>query len=82
MTKYYKYNRKSKNMDNRNADYVGQMLNKKRDGRFALRLPGELETRLNEEDKPANVVIKLLAEHYGEPFDYDPKDWEEETKNW
>ena len=68
-------------MTNRDADFVEQMLNKKRNSRFSLRLPGELETRLNEEIKPANVIIKLLAEHYGETFEYDLKEWREEIEN-
>lgn len=44
--------------------FVGQMLDTKRDNKFSFRLPACLKQKLENEPKPANILIKFLAERY------------------
>lgn len=83
MNNYYKYKPKSKEINSRKVEFVKQMLNKKRDERFTFRLPAELIEKLNQESKPSNIIIELLAEkYYTDSFEYNPEEWKEETAEW
>jgi hypothetical protein len=82
MDEFYKYNRKTNHPDNKINDFVGQMLDNNRDDKYSFRLPRVLKEKLEQEKKPANVLIILLAKHYYPSFKfiYDNDEWEEEVK--
>ncbi len=83
MDEYYKYSRKTKQTDSAKTDFVRQMLDKERDEKFTLRLPKKLKDKLKQENKPANIIIELLANRFYEPeYDYDEEAWAEEIQNF
>lgn len=75
--KNFYYKRKSKEMNTGKDKYVEQMLNTPRNGRIGMRIPKELENKLKTESKPANVIIKLLADHYYRERVFTEEEWAE-----
>ena len=82
MSEFYKYNRKTNHSDIKTDDFVRQMLDNDRDEKYSFRLPSELKEKLEQEKKPANILIMLLAKHYYPSFNnfYNHEEWEEEIK--
>lgn len=83
MSEFYKYRQNSKQLGFGKAEFVKQMLNTQRDETFGCRLPKKLKDKLNQENRPANIVIELLAQYYySSTSTYDQEAWEEEIKEW
>ena len=84
MNEFYKYTRKTNHSDNTRDDFVRQMLDNDRDDKYSFRLPNTLKEKLSKEKKPANILVRLLAEYYYPSFNspYNKEAWEEETKDW